>query len=151
MADTVLLFDADCGLCRWALARVLAWDRAGRLRPVALQSDEAAALLSSMRPTERMASWHLVTNDGRVRSGGAAVGPLARVLPFAPPVAAIAEAFPRTTDRAYRWVAVHRRALGRLVGALDACAVPTARTRSSSNRDTFGLSRASRPRPSRGT
>ena len=128
MGDTALLYDADCGLCRWALGHVLAWDRAGRLRPVPLQSDEGAALLTPMEPAERMASWHLVANDGRVWSGGAAVAPLARVLPFGRPAAALAEAFPLTTDRAYRWVASHRRRLGSLIGAGDACRVPAGRS-----------------------
>lgn len=45
MERAVILFDDDCGFCRWSLSKILAWDRLGRLRPVALQSPEADDLL----------------------------------------------------------------------------------------------------------
>jgi len=117
----VLLFDADCGFCRWATAKLLRWDRAGRLWPVALQSAEAETLLASI-PTElRPASWHLVTH-GRVRSAGRAVAPLLRILPGGRPLATLADLSPRATDAAYLWVARHRGRLGRIVGE-RACSV----------------------------
>jgi len=122
-----ILYDADCGFCRWSVARILAWDRRGRLRPVALQSEEAEALLPGMGEAERMASWHLVPPGGRVYSGGAAAAPLLRLLPAARPAAAVAAAFPGVTDRLYRWAADHRDALGRLVGA-RACSVDPQRS-----------------------
>jgi len=126
MADTMLLYDEDCGFCRWALSHVLAWDRDGRLRAVALQSPEAEALLPAMPPDRRMASWHLVDTDGRTWSAGDAVAPLLRRLPFGAPLAAVAEAVPGVIDRSYRWVAGHRTALGRVLGS-RACAVPEPR------------------------
>jgi predicted DCC family thiol-disulfide oxidoreductase YuxK len=110
-----ILYDADCGLCRWTLARVLAWDRRRVLRPVALQDPEAARLLPGMSEAERMESWHLVDADGRVASGGAAFVPLGRLLPGGRPMAALAARFPRGAERAYRLVADHRSGLGRLV------------------------------------
>jgi predicted DCC family thiol-disulfide oxidoreductase YuxK len=113
----VILFDNDCGFCRWSLSKILAWDRYGRLRPVALQSPEAEDLLMGMDPEQKMASWHLLAPDGHTYSGGEAVSPLARLLPAGAPIAALASAFPRTTDRAYRWVARHRDRLGRALGA----------------------------------
>ncbi len=67
-----------------------------------------------MPESERLASWHLVGPDGQVRSGGAAAAPLARLLPGGRPLAALFEAFPRATDRAYRWVADHRGAFGKV-------------------------------------
>ena len=117
----VLLFDADCGFCRWATAKLLRWDRAGRLRPVALQSTEAETLLTSIPAEFRPASWHLVTR-GRVRSGGRAVAPLLRILPGGRPLATLADVSPRATDATYRWVARHRGRLGRIVGE-KACSV----------------------------
>ena len=45
----VLLYDEDCGFCRWSLAKILAWDREGRIRPVPLQSEEADRLLQWLR------------------------------------------------------------------------------------------------------
>jgi len=122
MDQAVLLYDRACGFCRWSTTRILAWDRRGRLRAVALQDPEADRLLSSIEPARRMGSWHLVTRDGRVRSGGAAIGTLARLLPGGAPLAFLAEAFPGLTERAYRWTAEHRDGLGRLLGE-RACSV----------------------------
>ena len=102
-------------MCRWSLAKVLAWDRRRALRPVALQDPEAARLLAGLDEDERMASWHLIGPDGRVVSGGAAFVPLGRLLPGGRPLAALAERWPRAAERAYRLVADHRSALGRLV------------------------------------
>lgn len=111
--EDIVLYDADCGWCRWSLAKILAWDRGGRLRTVALQDAEADALLAGMVPAERMASWHLVTAAGRRHSGGAALAPLLRLFPGGAPVARGAEALPRVVDRGYRWIAEHRTLLAR--------------------------------------
>jgi predicted DCC family thiol-disulfide oxidoreductase YuxK len=110
-----LLYDADCGFCRWSLAQVLAWDRRRRLRPVALQDPEASELLAGMGEEERMASAHLVEDDGRVLSAGAAAPAVLRRLRGGRPLAALCAAMPGVTERAYRWTADHRTSLGRLV------------------------------------
>ena len=83
MTQVTLLYDRDCGFCRWCLGKLLAWDRPGSLRPVALQSEEAERLLTGMPEEERLASWHLVDDDGTVRSAGAAFpGLFRRYLPM---------------------------------------------------------------------
>ena len=105
MAQAVILFDSRCGFCRRWVSRFLRWDRNGRLRPVALQDPEADSLLGGMDEERKMASWHLVAADGRVYSAGAAFPPLLRMLPGGRPLAAIAAACPRLTDRAYQRVA----------------------------------------------
>jgi predicted DCC family thiol-disulfide oxidoreductase YuxK len=110
-----ILYDRDCGFCRWSLDRVLAWDRQGRLRSVALQDPEADRLLDGMGDEERMSSWHLVEADGSVHSAGAAFAPLLRELPGGGPLAALAERFPRAAERGYRFVADRRSTFGRLV------------------------------------
>jgi predicted DCC family thiol-disulfide oxidoreductase YuxK len=115
MAQATLLYDRDCGFCRWCLGKVLAWDRRGALRPVALQSEEADRLLAGMPEGERLASWHLVDGDGSVRSAGAAFPGLLRLLPAGAPLAALTARAPRATDRAYRWVAGNRSRWGKLV------------------------------------
>jgi predicted DCC family thiol-disulfide oxidoreductase YuxK len=115
MAETLVLYDADCGFCRWSLGKLLAWDRRRLLRPVALQGPEADRLLAGMGEEERMSSWHLVSEDGEVRSGGEALAPLFRTLPGGRPLAALAERMPRLADRGYRFVAEHRTAFGRPV------------------------------------
>jgi predicted DCC family thiol-disulfide oxidoreductase YuxK len=111
----VLLYDRDCGFCRWCLGKVLAWDRRHWLRPVAIQSEEADRLLDGMAEEERLASWHLVGGDGMVRSAGAAFPGLLRLLPGGAPLATLTSRAPRATDRAYRWVAGNRSRWGKLV------------------------------------
>jgi predicted DCC family thiol-disulfide oxidoreductase YuxK len=132
VSDAVLLYDADCGFCRWAVDKLLAWDRAGRLRPAALQSPEADRLLPGLDEETKMASWHLVI-DGNVYSGGAAAAPLLRLLPGGRPVAPVVAAFPGMTDRAYRLVARNRDRFGRLAGAR--CEVDPTRRRTSTTAD----------------
>lgn len=110
-----ILYDHDCPFCKWSLDKVLAWDRHDRLRPVAIQSPEADELLADISPEERLASWHLVTADGRVVSGGAAAEPLARLLPGGRPLAFLFRTFPRATERTYRWVSDNRGRLTRLL------------------------------------
>jgi predicted DCC family thiol-disulfide oxidoreductase YuxK len=121
-----LLYDDDCGFCRWIAAKILRWDRRGSIRALPLQGPEAEALLRGMDPARKMASWHLATTDGTVRSGAAAVAPLARMLPGGPPIAYAAELSPGLTRLAYRFVARHRGTLGRLIGA-KACSVDPSR------------------------
>jgi predicted DCC family thiol-disulfide oxidoreductase YuxK len=108
-----LLYDPDCGFCRVCVAVILRWDRASRLRPVALGSEEADSLLAGMPEERRMASWHLALPDRPVRSAGAAFPELFRTLPGGRPLAALTARFPRASDRAYRLVADHRSLLGR--------------------------------------
>jgi hypothetical protein len=84
MERYVVLYDADCGFCRWSLDKILRWGRGRELRAVAIQSEEGDRLLADMSEDERLASWHIVTPDGRRFSGGSAAGPLARLLPLAP-------------------------------------------------------------------
>ena len=109
----VVLYDRDCGFCRWTLARMLAFDRSRRLRPVALQDPEAARLLPGIEEQRMLDSAHLVLPDGRVYSGGEAVAPLLRVLRGGRLLAGVAEATTGLSRVAYGWVAGHRRLLGR--------------------------------------
>jgi predicted DCC family thiol-disulfide oxidoreductase YuxK len=110
-----VLYDRDCGFCKWSLDKILAWDRNRRLRPVAIQSEEGERLLADIEPERRLDSWHLVVADGEVRSAGAAAPALFDSLPGGRPFAALFRAFPWTTERAYRWVANHRDLLARLL------------------------------------
>jgi predicted DCC family thiol-disulfide oxidoreductase YuxK len=109
-----LLYDQDCGVCRTLLGAVLAWDRQWRLRPVALQSAEADALLGGMREQQRMGSWHLAGPDG-MRSAGAAFPALFGLLPGGAPLAALTRRAPGPSERAYRLVADNRSKLSKLV------------------------------------
>lgn len=111
-----LFYDADCGICRWIAAKVAAWDRRRAIRLVPLQERaEAERLLGEMDEEARMASWHLVTPDGRVHSAGRGVAPLLRLLPGGRPLARLAEAFQPATDVAYGLLAGNRTAIGRVL------------------------------------
>jgi predicted DCC family thiol-disulfide oxidoreductase YuxK len=109
--EWIVLYDGECGFCKWALARLLRWDRDARLRPLALQHPRAAQLLADIPYEERMASWHLVSPAGARTSGGAALAPALRLFPCGALPAAALERFPALTERAYRWVADHRTSL----------------------------------------
>jgi predicted DCC family thiol-disulfide oxidoreductase YuxK len=111
----VLLYDEDCGFCKWSLDKILAWDRSKRLRAVAIQSDEGERLLAGVDPEARLDSWHLMRCDGTLFSAGAAAEPLARLLPGGRPLAALFAAFPLLTEKAYRYIADHRNRWARLL------------------------------------
>ena len=122
-----MLYDEDCGFCRWGVDRLLRLDRRHELEAVPIQRAEGGELLSKMTPGERLGSWHVRSPGGRIWSGGEAVPVVLRLLPGGKGPASVAARFPRTVDRLYRFVARNRSALGRLVGA-KACAVdPSAR------------------------
>jgi len=110
-----VLFDRDCGFCRWCVAKLLAWDRGGRLRPLAIQSDVGQRLLADLTPEQRLASAHAVDATGRRTSGGDAVVPVAAVLPGGAPLAALGRRAPWLARAGYRAVAGRRSALGKLV------------------------------------
>jgi predicted DCC family thiol-disulfide oxidoreductase YuxK len=117
-ADTerwTVLYDADCGFCKWTLAWLLRWDRAARLRPLALQRPLADEFLAELTREERMASWHLISPAGVRASGGAAISPLLRLLPGGHVPAAALSRLGAGTERAYGWVAANRTALSRFV------------------------------------
>jgi predicted DCC family thiol-disulfide oxidoreductase YuxK len=118
--ELAVLYDRDCGFCKWALDKILAWDRNQRLRPVAIQSEEGERLLADIAPERRLDSWHLVT-DGKVQSAGAAAPDLFAALPGGRPLGALLRTFPGLTDRAYRWVAGHRDLLARLLRIDASC------------------------------
>jgi predicted DCC family thiol-disulfide oxidoreductase YuxK len=124
-----LLYDADCGFCKWATAKVLAWDRHRRLRPLPLQDPEADALLGGMDSERKMASWHLVDAQGAVYSAGKAFPSLLRLLPAGRLPAAAAARFPELTNRLYDFVAARRTPLGRGLKLLGGAPIERAERR----------------------
>jgi predicted DCC family thiol-disulfide oxidoreductase YuxK len=122
MDRAIVLYDQDCGFCRWSAERLRAWDRHGALRFEAIQDPDADAWLGGMGPAARLGSWHFVEPGGHVWSAGAATAPLLGRLPGGRPLAALARRFPGVTERLYRGVANHRDQLGRMLGA-RACSV----------------------------
>jgi predicted DCC family thiol-disulfide oxidoreductase YuxK len=124
-SEAIVIYDNDCGFCRWTLAVLLSLDH-GALRPLPLGTAEADYLLHDLTPEERDASWHLVIDPpgpdqlsfdtGPERfSAGAAFAPALRLLPRGCRIAWFVARIPGATERGYRWVAGHRGPLGRLV------------------------------------
>lgn len=130
--EATVIYDADCGFCRWALALLLSVDRGrarGALRPLPLGTPEADHLLADLSVAERDASWHLVVDPpagsgpeqlsfdpGPERlSAGAALAPALGLLPRGRRLALLVACMPHLTERGYRWVADHRGLLGRFV------------------------------------
>jgi predicted DCC family thiol-disulfide oxidoreductase YuxK len=115
MNSTILIYDSDCGFCRWSLGKILAWDRRRAVRPVALGTPEANRLLAEVPAAERPRSWHLVEEAGTVHSAGAGFEPLFRLLPGGGPFAAIAARLPGATESGYRFVSGNRSIWGKFV------------------------------------
>ena len=111
----VVLYDADCGFCRWSLERVKRWDRFGSLDYLPIQSAEGDRLLAEVPIGLRLDSWHLVESDGTVFSAGSAFPPLLRRLPRGRRLARLSELMPGVSGAGYRPIAGNRSRLGRLV------------------------------------
>jgi predicted DCC family thiol-disulfide oxidoreductase YuxK len=103
-----VLYDRDCGFCRWALAWILRWDRRRRLQPIPIERH-------IQRP-EDLDSWHF-ERGGRRWSGGKAFAPLLEELPGGRVLAPLARRLEWLSVPVYRWVADHRSALSKLVPA----------------------------------
>jgi predicted DCC family thiol-disulfide oxidoreductase YuxK len=123
--EATLIYDNDCGFCRWSLALLLDLDREA-LRPLPLGTPEADYLLHDLAPDERSSSWHLVIDPTGAEqlsfdtaparfSAGAAFAPVLRHLPRGRRLARLVARIPGPTERGYRWVAGHRTLLGHLV------------------------------------
>jgi predicted DCC family thiol-disulfide oxidoreductase YuxK len=113
----LILYDRDCGFCRWSLGWLLRWDRRRALVPVALQDPLSERLLADLDRDARLASWHLISPAGERVSGGIAIAPMLNLLPAGAPLGRLLGAFPAATERAYAFVTRHRGAIGRRVPA----------------------------------
>jgi predicted DCC family thiol-disulfide oxidoreductase YuxK len=123
--EATIIYDNDCGFCRWSLALLLDLDREA-LRPLPLGTPEADYLLHDLPPEERDSSWHLVIDPPGAEqlsfdtaparfSAGAAFAPALRHLPRGRRLAWLVARIPGPTERGYRWVAGHRSLLGHFV------------------------------------
>lgn len=130
MADhaATLLYDEDCGLCvasaAWLGRRVA--PRELRLLPLAAgPSDPVVATAVTGR--DLAVALHVVTADGRVLAGAAAVLAAGRLVPRWRFLARVlGHRLGRTLlEPVYRWVAANRRAIGRRLGLPASCPMPT--------------------------
>lgn len=118
MPDTepaAVLYDADCNICKTIMETLLTWDRRGRLRPVAIQSDAGQQLLGAVPVEERLESFHLARPGQQVISGGPALAELFDLLPGGGIIARGFGVAPATTDAAYEWIARNRVTLSRFI------------------------------------
>jgi predicted DCC family thiol-disulfide oxidoreductase YuxK len=127
-----LLYDEDCGFCRWSADKIRAWDSRRALAFVSIQGETGTDLLYAVPPERRLDSMHALTLDGRVWSGGEAVRVIVARLPGGAVVASIARAFPEATEIVYRQVVRNRQRLGRWLG-MTACSVDPSRVDATSS------------------
>jgi predicted DCC family thiol-disulfide oxidoreductase YuxK len=123
--EAIVIYDDDCGFCRWSLALLLNLDREA-LRPLPLGTAEADYLLHDLAVEQRNASWHVVIDPpgpdqlsfdaapARFSAGDAFV-PVLRFMPRGRRLAFLVARIPGPTERGYRWVAGHRGLLGHFV------------------------------------
>lgn len=112
-----VLYDADCGFCRWSVAQLLKLDRGDSLHPVAIQSARGQALLAPVPEDIRLESAHAVTAAGEVFSGGDAAPLIAARLRGRSVALPLASASPWLTRRVYDLVAANRAGISRFVPA----------------------------------
>ena len=113
----IVLYDGDCGFCRWAIAWAIRRDDERVLDVAPIQSDIGERFLSHLAPAERLESAHVVDGDGHVHSGGRAAHELLSALPSTRLLARLTGLSPRVTDGVYAFVARHRTGFSRLVPA----------------------------------
>ncbi|HXP38001.1 MAG TPA: DCC1-like thiol-disulfide oxidoreductase family protein [Solirubrobacteraceae bacterium] len=155
----IVLYDNDCGFCRWSIAWALRHDARQRLVAVPIQSQLGAELLAELDEDERLRSAHVIDEHGARRSGGAAAADVLSTLAPTRALGRLANLAPAPTSLLYGYVASHRHGVGRFVGVsarrradelLDAVSVRTAAELDARSR-TGAATRdagASPPRPS---
>jgi predicted DCC family thiol-disulfide oxidoreductase YuxK len=131
----IVLYDDDCGFCRWSMAWALRHDAGRRLVAVPIQSLLGAELLVELDEHERLRSAHVIDEHGARRSGGAAAADVLGALAPTRVLGRLAKGVPVPTSLLYGFVASHRHGFGRFVGTsarrhadelLDAASVRTA-------------------------
>jgi predicted DCC family thiol-disulfide oxidoreductase YuxK len=109
-----LIFDGDCAFCRRAVSFLAKWDKYGRLRFVPFQDAEGLARLPLIPRADLEKAMHLVTSDGSVYPGAAAVPVMLRVLRFGRLLSWVFRipGVPRLAGGIYRIIARNRHRLG---------------------------------------
>lgn len=112
----VLLYDADCRICRFTARAVVALDRDEALAVLPLRDPAAEALLAAVPEDERLETWRLARTDGSLAGYGVGVPELLSSTRLGRPAGRLLGLVPgRWLDAAYRLVARNRGRIGRLV------------------------------------
>ena len=82
-----LVFDGACELCQRLCRAVQQADRHHRLHAVTFGDPLTARLLASLPPDQWRDTFHLVSPDGKIRSGDDAMPAIMRLLPCGRPLA----------------------------------------------------------------
>jgi predicted DCC family thiol-disulfide oxidoreductase YuxK len=116
----ILLYDGSCGFCRRCVALLVRLDTERRVARVDMTSRTAESLMSTISPSRRHQSLHVIRPDGRVLHAGLALrAVLCQVQPDASWRSAGYWPFVGTLiDRLYDLVAALRGPLGRITGWL---------------------------------
>ncbi|MBN2312031.1 MAG: DUF393 domain-containing protein [Candidatus Hydrogenedentes bacterium] len=117
MAQTTLIYDAQCPLCSAATAWLMERTPAGAIELLPCQSPERAARFPAIAEATCLEAVQVISPDGVVYAGERALPHLLRLMNgwrwfawvFAVPGVSLLAPF------AYRWVAAHRHALSVLV------------------------------------
>jgi predicted DCC family thiol-disulfide oxidoreductase YuxK len=110
----IVLYDGDCGFCRRSVEWALKRDRNHVLTAETIQSPTGERLLADLTPEQRLREAHVIHDDGRRESGGAAARAVLNALPSTRGLARVVSVSPGLTERGYRFVANHRGLFGRL-------------------------------------
>ena len=145
MRRAIMLFDADCGLCTHAAAWLMRRAAPEHLRAVPLQvvevvaanrndepgDDGMAQVRAKVEGRDLRTTLHVVTANGELRTGAAAVLHAARQLPRWRHLARLADhrLGHALLEPAYRVVAANRNRIGRWLGIKQTCTVPGATLR----------------------
>ena len=112
----VLLYDADCRVCRFVARATLRLDRRQELGFLPLQDPEAGRFLDGLPAQERLASWRLVRRDGSLAGHGGGLGELLESMAVTRALGRAVSVVPdRILDALYEQTARRRGRLGRLV------------------------------------
>ena len=105
-APMTILYDATCVLCSKSKGRLEQWRTSASMRFLALQTDEARALLPGMDPKIYMGAMHVV-EDGKVYSAHEGWFRIMRLAPL--PLALVAALIPAwLAGPVYAWIARNR-------------------------------------------
>ena len=129
-----LLFDEDCGLCvaaaAWLGRRVAPRDL--RLLPLAAGPTDPI-VSAAVAGRDLAAALHYVAPDGHVFAGARAALAVGRLVPRWRSAARVLDnrVGHALLEPIYRWIAAHRRMIGRRLGLPASCPMPTAAERPS--------------------
>jgi predicted DCC family thiol-disulfide oxidoreductase YuxK len=126
-----MLYDADCSICTFSSAWLARRVSPSALQVMALQDVADARVATLVAGRSLAATLHVVLPDDRVVTGARAVIALGRLVPR---WRWLARAFDHRLghwllEPGYRFVAGHRRGIGRVLGLPATCPIPTAAER----------------------